>query len=348
MSIYTDKSTGRLYIEFQYKHHRHKERLPIGTTKKDAEKLEVKIKNDLMFQSHGAASETTSITFESFIKDYYGHYAQGFAADRFERTTLLIKSAMPFFKGKAMRSIKAADLERFKESRINLLTIHSTKRKPATVEREMSIISSIFTVAVKNDVIDYNPCSRVRKLSFDNVQDKILRREHEAAFFDNMHSLWARDICKMALYTGLRQNDIMTLTPFQVRLDANCIKLIQGKTKRQVTIMLNAVSREIIERRMRSRKGLLFPSPVTGTANGSVRHAMMRACIRAKIPVITIRDLRRTNATRKIENGGDLASVAQSMGHTGVRMMPRYVRSLDAQQKMADSLVEPQRLRKVK
>ena len=55
MPVHIDKRTGRFFIEFQYKGTRYKERLPEGTRKVDAEKLEIKIKNDLMFQSHGVS-----------------------------------------------------------------------------------------------------------------------------------------------------------------------------------------------------------------------------------------------------------------------------------------------------
>jgi len=286
--------------------------------------------------------------FKNFIDTTFGPVADGFDKTRYDKTVIIVKAAYAYFKDKPMRSIKAADIERLKAARISLPTMHGTARKPATVEREMSIISSIFAMAVKNDVIDYNPCSRVvQKLSFDNVQDKILRREDEDAFFAHMHSEWARDVCRMALYTGLRQNDIMNLTRFQVDLPNNSITLIQGKTKRRVIVMLNAVSYEILERRMSRKSDQLFLAPPMSRprrskrTEGSVRHAMQRACARAQISVITIRDLRRTNLTRKIEAHNDLATVARSAGHTDTRMMSRYVRSLELLQKAADSIVHP-------
>lgn len=340
MPIYLDKKTKRFYIEFQYKGERVKERLTKGTTKSKAEAIEIKLKNEILERRHGIG-KASQMTFERFLKEYFGpHIDNRYSPDSFDKAVVVSKAALPFFKGKPLRSIKPADIERFIQARASLPTIHKTQRKPSTVARELSIISKVFSLAVKNDLCDYNPCSRVDKPHFDNVQDRLLKREDEQKFFDNMHSEWARDVCRMALYTGLRQNDIMRMNRFEVRLNENRIVLTQGKTKRQVIVMLNSITREIVERRM-SKGTLLFASPKSGTEKGSVRHAMTRACDRAKIPRITIRDLRRTNVTRKIENGGDLATVAQSVGHTGIRMMPRYVRSIELMQKAADSLVNP-------
>lgn len=341
MPVYLDKKTKRFYIEFQFKGERVKERLPKGTKKSQAEAIEIKLKNEILEKHHGIG-KASQMTFERFLKEFFGpHIEKRYSPDSFDKAVVVSKAALPFFKGKALRSIKPADIEKFMQSRIALPTIHGKKRKPATVVRELSIISKVFSLAVRNDFCDYNPCSRVERPTFHNLQDRLLRREDEQKFFDNMHSEWARDICRMALYTGLRQNDIMGLTRFEVRLSENRIVLTQSKTKRQVIVMLNTITREIIERRMNQPGSLLFPSPVSGTSGGSVRHAMYRACDRAEIPRITIRDLRRTNITRKIEGGGDLATVARSVGHTGIRMMPRYVRSVELMQEIADALVSP-------
>lgn len=348
MPVYLDKKTKRFYIEFQYRGERHKERMPAGVSKKDAERIEVKMKNDLMFQSHGIESGSAPITFERFIDEYFGQYADThYSPDSFDKAVHIAKAAKPFFKGKAMRQIKAADIERFKAYRIALPTMHKKPRKPATVEREMSIISRIFSIAVRNDIIDYNPCSRVEKLKFDNVQDKLLRREDEEAFFANIHGEWTRDICLMVLNTGMRQNDLMGLTRFQVDRANRVITLVQGKTQRRVVIPMNETVCEIIDRRWHGRNPLLFPSPVTGTEKGSVRHTMRRACERAKIPVLSIRDLRRTFATRGIEAGNDSVTVADSLGHSSMRMIQRYVRSLENKRKLVESIANPPKIRQL-
>lgn len=341
MPVYRDKKTKRFFIQFQLNGEPYKERLPDSTTRRDAEKIEVRVKSQMLLEQHGMDTQRSSVTFERFIQDVYLPFVENnHSRDSFEKAIDICKAALPFLKGKTMKQIKPADIERFKQHRAELLTQHGTPRKPATVARELSILSKIFSLAVRNELCEYNPCSRVEKPRFDNIQDRILRREDEAIFFANMHSEWARDVCRMVLHTGLRQNDLMQLTRFQIDRENRLISLIQGKTKRRVVVALNAVAMEIIERRWTYRGQLLFASPVTGLDAGSVRHAMIRACTRAGIPHITIRDLRRTFATRGLENGADAVTVADALGHTSLRMIPRYVRSLDNKRKLADSLID--------
>jgi integrase len=341
MPIYADKKTGRLFIEFQYKGTRYKERLPDGTTKKDAERLEVKIKNDLMFQSHGVQS-ASPITFDRFLREHFSLYAESnYCKDTFDQAVRIAKAALPYFRGKSLRQIKAADIERFKQSRIDKPTQHGHARKPATVEREMSIISRMFTIALRNDLIDYNPCSRVEHLKFDNIQNRVLTVEEERLLIPALPTQWAKDVCLMVLNTGLRRNDLMRLTRFQIDRNTRYIHIVQGKTKRANTIYLNDTAFEIINRRWSRSTSYLFSSQRRPESDrGSIRHTLRRTCEKLKIEVVTMRDLRRTYATRALERGNDSLAVADSLGHSSLRMIPRYVRSQEMKQKLAESIDE--------
>jgi integrase len=229
-----------------------------------------------------------------------------------------------------MRAIKPADIERFKVSRMALKTMHGKERQPATVARELSIISAIFREAVKNDVCEINPCSRVQKPSFDNVQNRVLRPEDEAKFFgsfDKEQGRTAHDVCRVVLHTGLRQNDILGLSKFQVDLEARLIRLVQGKTKRLVEIRMSETVFQILNRRMSETKGeLLFPSEKNNERLRSIRTAIAGACTRAGIERLTIRDLRRTCSTRLDNLGFSTATIAKHLGHADLRSVLRYQR----------------------
>ncbi len=126
---------------------------------------------------------------------------------------------------------------------------------------ELSIISKVFSLAVKNDFLEFNPCSRVEKSKFDNIQNRILRMEDEAKFFAEFQSDWAKDICILVLNTGLRQNDALGLSKFNIDWSIDVIRLIQGKTKRVVEIPMNNTVKTLLQARRHNGSDLLFPSP---------------------------------------------------------------------------------------
>jgi integrase len=86
-----------------------------------------------------------------------------------------------------------------------------------------SVLSKIFSLAVKSDFLESNPCQRVEKPKFDSIQDRVLLLEDEEKFFASFCSDWARDICILVLNTVPRQNDALGLRKFNVDLKGRII-----------------------------------------------------------------------------------------------------------------------------
>ena len=344
MPIYTDKKTKQFIIQFDYLGQTHKKRLPKKITKSEAVKLETKLKNKLFFDNNGIA-EKRQIKFEDFLIEYFLPFAEAsHSKASFDREVIICKLILPFLKGKELRQIKPADIERIKQLRATTKTQHDTVRKPATVLRELSIISKIFSLAVKNDFLEFNPCSRVEKPYFDNIQNRILRTEDEEKFFAVFHSDWAKDVCLLVLNTGLRQNDALGLSKSNIDLSRNVIRLVQGKTKRIVEIPMNKTTRRIVDARWNNGNDLVFPSPKNGLQGTSVKKAMLGACARAKIEPLTIRDLRRTFGTRLCELNVNTTVTARLLGHTDLRSVHRYERGKEIMREAVELLENPTKI----
>jgi integrase len=318
----------------------YKKWLPKGTPRKVANDIEAKWKLDLVLAERGLAPNTSEDqTFAHFAAHVYMPYVKdNHSTVSHDKAWMIIQDACRMFGKVTLRGIKPADIERFKMYRTNLLTMHGKQRKPATVARELSVISKLFSLAVRNDLCDYNPVSRIDKPKFDNVQNRVLTRDEEDKLFAHIHGEWTRDVCLMALYTGLRQNDILRLERSHIDWENNAIRLTQGKTQRIVEVKINEIIRNVLKSRWEGDRHF-FLSPKTGKPEGSVRHTLKRACYRAGIPRITIRDLRRTCGSRLEDEGFNSATIAKQLGHSDLRSVYRYQRSTEIMQKAADSLV---------
>ena len=326
MPVYTDRKTKRLYIQFDFQGETMKRRLPKETKKKDAEKLEIKWKNDLLFESFGI-EKRKEITFENFLIEYFLPFAEThYSKEGFKNVVVICKSIVPFLKGVQMRKITASDIEKFKTHRQNLPTKHDKVRQPATIHREMNIVSKIFSMAVKNDFIDYNPCSRIELPKYRNVQDKILPFDKTDLFLDNIRSALARDVAVLILNTGLRQNDALNLKKFQVDFDNETIRLIQGKSKMQVMIPINEDVVDLLKKRLNNGSEYFFLNPKTGKPVTTVKKTLIAASQRCKLGNISTKVLRRTFATRLSENGYESSAIAKLLGHTDLRSVHFYQR----------------------
>jgi integrase len=311
MPIYSDKKTGRLFIQFDFQNQTIKRRLPEHTKKKDAEKLEIKLKNDLLFESFGIEKQK-EINYEDFLAQYFLPFAKNhYSPDGLKNVVVILKSSLPFFKGCQIRKIQAADIEKFKTYRQNLKTKHDKTRQASTVHRELNIISKIFNMAVKNDFIDYNPCSRVELPRVSNVQDTILPFDKVDLFLDNIRSDLARDVAVLILNTGLRQNDALNLKKFQVDFDNKVIRLTQGKSKWKVKIPMNEDVVEVLSKHLGNGSEYFFFNKKTKRQLTTVKKTLIAASNRCGLGNISTKILRRTFATKLAENNFSPSAIAK-------------------------------------
>jgi integrase len=335
MSVYTDKKSGRLYIQFDFKGTTRKKRLPEGSTEEQAEKLELEWRHELFF---GPSVSENDILWEVFVDTVFLEHVEANSPASLERAILLCKESMKFFKGMTLRTIRPADVEKFKTARMKMKTRHGHERKPATIHREMAIISSVFSLAVKNEYCNKNPVALVELPKVDNIQDRILEDVDVDKFLRGFRNSVQRDICTVVLFTGLRQNDVLGLKKEHVNWQTGRITLLQGKTKRRVSQKMHPRTVEILLKRQSNGSDLYFPSYRTGKAFKSIKNGIRFACIRAEIPVLTIRDLRRTFGTQLHEDGWDDKTVADLLGHADLRSVHRYKRGKKIQEEAILSL----------
>ena len=82
------------------------------------------------------------------------------------------------------------------------------------------------------ELIDYaDPNKTSEAIIYDlliNIPEIAELRE----LFAEFQSDWAKDVCILVLNTGLRQNDALGLSKFNIDWSSNVIRLTQGKTKK--------------------------------------------------------------------------------------------------------------------
>src|ERR1043165_8016596 len=97
-------------------------------------------------------------------------------------------------------------IEKFKQKRLEGETMYKRKRNPATVNRELCVLSKIFSLAFDAELIDSNPCRRVRKLRTETRRTRYLTFDEEARLFEQLEGQeWVQRIVTMAINTGMRQ-----------------------------------------------------------------------------------------------------------------------------------------------
>jgi integrase len=273
--------------------------------------------------------EQKPVLFEDFAETFMERYSKPNKRSwRDDENSLL--NLKPFFRNRYLSSIGAEMAESYKAQRLAMAKKNvaqgQPKRKisPATVNRELALLKTIFSKAVEWGRIPANPLVKVKKFREDNIKERILTPEETGRLIGAAKAR-LRPILTIALNTGMRRNEILSLRWQDVNFAANYIQIEPARAKsgkgRKVPINDLVIS---TLRAMPKRHALVFYNPETRASVQDVKGSFKSACRRAGIKGLRLHDLRHTAATRMIEAGVDIATVSKILGHASIQMTMRY------------------------
>jgi len=175
---------------------------------------------------------------------------------------------------------------------------------------------------------------KAQRKTIDVLTDDELRRLF--ACFNLRTMTGARDyaICALMLDSGLRLNEVVTLQAGNVHL-AEGYAIVDGKGNKQRMVPLGLMTKKALIRYLgrvpvqsnKPEPKTLFVQKDTLTAlkQSTVKQLFRKLKTRAGIPRLRAHLLRHSFATRYLENGGDIYSLQQILGHTSLEMVKKYV-----------------------
>ncbi len=327
--------TKRWYYDFMIRGVRHKGTIPEARTKDDAARAENKIKKDAFDGKYGKFAGDYSFT--EFAKKTYLDWAK--LNKRWWYTDkLIVESLCRFFDKKTFREMTPLMIEKYKKQRRESLTRSKKPRSPATVNRELAVLSKIFSLAIDDEIIETNPCSRVKRFRLNNERVRYLTREEEERLLNQLADYpLLKNIVTMAIYIGFRRGEIFRLKWSEVDFSLRVVRTLDKNGKPKVVPMTNKLF-EILKD-LPKESEFVFPSPRTNQPLTDVKKGFKKARENAGIKNFRFHDLRHTTATRLAENGVDAFTIAEILGHSDLRMTKRYTHSTSKSKRRAiDSL----------
>ena len=203
-----------------------------------------------------------------------------------------------------------------------------TKRllKPATVNRDLACLRALFNFYIRQEVLGTNPVSRVRFLAENNEQTRVLTFEEQKLFLAAC-SQPLQDAAAVMVETGMRPDEVYHLRTENVNLKQGWVFIPSGKTKAaKRKIPLTAAAAAILHRRLKTATGpYVFGSPDDPNRPiTKLNKPHGTAVKRSGVKWFRLYDLRHTFATRAIESGMDLITLAAILGHSRIVMVQRY------------------------
>jgi len=205
MSVY--KRRGSWFCDATIDGRRVQRVLKNAHTRAQAIKATTVIENKL-FENRYKIQKRPEVRFDKFVKDYFLPYSK-LHKRTYPDDVLVCEMLFETFGSFSLSEITAPMIEKFKQKRLEGKTMYKRKRNPATVNRELCVLSKIFSLAFDAELIESNPCRRVRKFRTNSGRTRYLTFDEEAKLFEQLQGQeWVQRIVTMAINTGMRQGEI--------------------------------------------------------------------------------------------------------------------------------------------
>lgn len=160
------------------------------------------------------------------------------------------KAILAYFKNKKMREISRFNIEQFKKERITTPLKSGKCHAPASVDREIQLLSRIFNMAIERGEIQNNPCKGVKLLCKYNQVTRYLSYEEEEKLLPYLTGSCAhvRYILTISTYTGMRRTEILTLHKSQIDFLRDSIEITKTKSGKPRSVPIHPDLKPIMQR----------------------------------------------------------------------------------------------------
>ena len=292
--------------------------------RKLAKAIEAKVRTEIVEGSYFEKLVGRNKTFKDMMEKFMKEYAPKVSSNMRRSYTTSLKHLSPYFCESNLLSISPKMISRYKVLR------NDEGSAPASVNRELSMLSKAFNLAVREwEWLRDNPASKVPKDKENNERDRWLTKDDEKKILDNSPE-WLREIIVFNLNTGLRIQELLSLEWSRVNLLRRTILIQETKNGSPKTLPLNKIAMGVIERKSEEKVRMLKGDFVFLSTNGKkinphvLRVSFYTVLRNVGIENVWLHDLRRTFATRLAQAGVDLYKISKLLGHKDIKMTQRY------------------------
>ena len=206
-------------------------------------------------------------------------------------------------------------------------------RSPATVNRYLSALSTLYTWALKKGWIDHHPVRGISPMNEGEERVRYLSDEERERLLDsclacgdaNLHAL-----ATLAISTGARRGELLRLRWSDIDLRARTVTLGASSTSAGRTLPLPAPTLDTLRPLAKVRR--IGGDEVFADREGRVvfpRSAWESAVRAADIEDFRFHDLRHSAASYLAQCGASLVEIAQFLGHKTLQGVQRYAHLTD-------------------
>lgn len=287
-------------VDVQVAGQRIRQSLGPGSTKAEARELEAKIRRE---HRAGVIGRPAGYTLDEAVKRWLEEHVAHLKSSK--ETWNHVQAIRDYLHGRKLADIHKV-AEEYKQDAL------AAGYNPATINRRLAVFRQVANIAYKRWEWVAEPVGdKIQMVSGENERHVYLTpaQVEEIAFHCRQRA--ATDMIRLAAYTGLRQGELLSLTPDNIQDDLLVLDANTKSGKPRVVPILPRV------------EGAVGRLPYPYAAR-TLSKWFERARDAAGYPHVRFHDLRHTYASWLAKNGADLTAMRDLLGHSSFAMTNRY------------------------
>jgi integrase len=311
MSIY--KRGDNWYIDFTF--HGQRIREMIGPSRKGAEKVIAKRKAEIAENKYlDKRKEIEPIKFHDFSVKYLAWAKANKAKNSYLHDLTSMRHLSKEFENKNIQEITLEEVEDY-----------YSKRKEVSIysaNRELALLKHFYSKAIEWKKVKENPAKEVKVRLKEEVQRIRFLMPNEIQILLSCCPDNLKPIVTVALHTGMRREEILSLKWAQVNLITGIIHLDKTKNHEARNIKMNMTVRSALSE-IEHRSEFVFCKP-DGSRYSKLPGPFEDVVKKAGIEDFHFHDLRHTFASTLVMAGKDILVIQKLLGHKKLDMTMRY------------------------
>ena len=289
----------------------HREKVgPKGLAKDVYQKRKTAIREGRFFPEQ--VGQQRVVLFDELARDFlaYAKLHKRSYADDARRMRRILAA----FGGKPAKVLTAEDIERFKADL-------AEKLAPATVNRNLALLRSVYYLGIRNRKVEQHPMRGVKLFRENNARLRYLTEEEEFRLFQTLPERY-HALVEVGLLTGLRASNLIGLRWRDLDLEAGVYTIPESKSGDALRLPMHPRVRDMLAGL--PRNGVYVFAEGDGEPPWDFTHTFATTVKRAGIADLHLHDLRHTFASRLAMAGVDLLTIKELGGWKTLAMVLRY------------------------
>lgn len=267
---------------------------------------------------------------QEYIEDYLNYILleKRLSTNTYDSYAFDLECFKNYFNGKKIDNINENDIVKYLE-----YLREEKKLTPRSIERHLTTIRGLFKYLVKMEVIKYDITKNIDNLKIGKHLPSTLTIDEVEKIMDikldNPFNYRTKAMLEMMYGSGLRVSELVNLTLNDIDLYNDTI-LIHGKGSKERIVPLGDYAKEYLEEYLKVRNSLLkkkngnpdklflnnHGKPITRNGFNFLLNNLLKE--KGIEKTVTPHTLRHSFATHMLDNGADLRTIQELLGHSDI------------------------------